>query len=141
MSQKGSLTFPSNGSNALARLQQLRAQVDTPAIEATDEASFDETSAAPQQSGHETSPAHVLAASNEASKMKAKEAGKEVSELQKVRERIETQSNVNKEPTSRLNVELRDSLHTRLKRYCAHHKVPIRLVVDALIEEFLRREE
>ncbi len=46
-----------------------------------------------------------------------------------------------KEPTSRLNVELRDSLHTRLKTYCVQRKIPIRMVIDALLEEFLTEAE
>lgn len=64
---------------------------------------------------------------------------KEGSDTTKVITRIANTSP--KEPTSRLNVELRDSLHTRLKTYCAKRKIPIRVVVDALIEDFLNHSE
>ena len=40
----------------------------------------------------------------------------------------------------RLNVELTESLHLRLKEYCVRRRVPIRSLVTALIEDFLEEE-
>lgn len=45
-----------------------------------------------------------------------------------------------REPIMRLNIELAESMHTQLKQYCVQHKVPIRLLVTALIEDFLAKE-
>ena len=107
--QKGSLTFPSN---PLARLQELRAEVEgenpNASNEVLNDTSFDAKLGTQSKAG--TGRARIP--------MPAP-----------------------KEPTSRLNVELRDSLHTRLKTYCAERKIPIRLVIDALLEEFLAASE
>jgi hypothetical protein len=106
--QKGSLTFPSN---PLARLQELRAEVEGDSNDASNEVSFEaSTGTQPQEK-------------------KAEMRG---------RVRLTPAA---KEPTSRLNVELRDSLHTRLKTYCVQRKIPIRMVIDALLEEFLTEAE
>ena len=108
---RGSLTFPTN---ALARLQELRAETEGLLKEPSEEVSNEVSNEiSPLEEGREG----MLG-------VRAKLAGQGV-----------------KEPTSRLNVELRDSLHTRLKSYCARQKLPIRVVVDALIEEFLAQEE
>ena len=40
----------------------------------------------------------------------------------------------------RLNIELTEILHTQLKQYCVQHKVPIRMLVTALIEDFFAKE-
>ena len=45
-----------------------------------------------------------------------------------------------REPIMRLNIELTESMHTQLKQYCVLHKVPIRLLVTALIEDFFAKE-
>jgi len=45
-----------------------------------------------------------------------------------------------REPIMRLNIELTESMHTQLKQYCVQHKVPIRMLVTALIEDFFAKE-
>lgn len=45
-----------------------------------------------------------------------------------------------REPIMRLNIELTESMHTQLKQYCVQHKVPIRILVTALIEDFFAKE-
>ena len=47
---------------------------------------------------------------------------------------------VSREPIMRLNIELTENLHTQLKQYCVQHKVPIRMLVTALIEDFFAKE-
>ena len=45
-----------------------------------------------------------------------------------------------REPIMRLNIELTESMHTQLKQYCVQQKVPIRMLVTALIEDFFTKE-
>ena len=45
-----------------------------------------------------------------------------------------------REPIMRLNIELTESMHTQLKQYCVQQKVPIRMLVTALIEDFFAKE-
>ena len=45
-----------------------------------------------------------------------------------------------REPIMRLNIELTESMHTQLKQHCVQHKVPIRILVTALIEDFFAKE-
>ena len=45
-----------------------------------------------------------------------------------------------REPIVRLNIELTESMHTQLKQYCVQQKVPIRMLVTALIEDFFAKE-
>jgi hypothetical protein len=118
---KGSLTFPSN---PLARLQELRAEVEGASLPTTTETSNEVLEDASNDASNEVSSETDLAG-----------------EGMTARVRLLPVKPPSREPTSRLNVELRDSLHTRLKTYCARHKVPIRLVIDALLEDFLTEAE
>ena len=45
-----------------------------------------------------------------------------------------------REPIMRLNIELTEGMHTQLKQYCVQQKVPIRMLVTALIEDFFAKE-
>jgi hypothetical protein len=56
-------------------------------------------------------------------------------------EALSQQGGGDREPVMRLNVELTESLHLRLKEYCVRRRVPIRSLVTALIEDFLEEED
>ena len=120
--QKGSLEFPSN---PLERLQQLRNEVLHQGKISSD--------------GVQELKDTLMYLRSE----KPEELEAELANVEPVRDHLRPKvttpfSEAQKEPTSRLNVEIAHLLHTRLKTHCATHNVHIRQVIAELIEEFLK---